>query len=304
MAGSRYEYVKVFEEHDKLLPGCWAVIRLDGRAFTKFAKLHAFCKPNDARALRVANAAARHVMRVFDDHLALAFGQSDEFSFVLRRESTLFSRRRDKILSTVVSLFSSAYVRAWPRHMWRGCGGGAQAVGDGEGGGAGGEDEGEGEGGEGDIEELQDTPSFDGRIVLYPTTKHLRDYLSWRQADVHVNNLFNTTFWALAARGGRSQRAAELELKGTLAKDKHEILFSQFGINYNNEPPMFRKGTVMFRARGGGDDCARGEDVGEEGDADDGIEEMHVDIIGDSFWTERPHLLGASDLEPPRLRKR
>ena len=24
---------------------------------------------------------------------------------------------------------------------------------------------------------------FDGRVVLYPTEKNLRDYLSWRQAD-------------------------------------------------------------------------------------------------------------------------
>ena len=26
-------------------------------------------------------------------------------------------------------------------------------------------------------------PSFDGRVVLYPTNQNLRDYLSWRQAD-------------------------------------------------------------------------------------------------------------------------
>lgn len=26
-------------------------------------------------------------------------------------------------------------------------------------------------------------PGFDGRIVLYPSTQNLKDYLSWRQAD-------------------------------------------------------------------------------------------------------------------------
>lgn len=35
---------------------------------------------------------------------------------------------------------------------------------------------------------LQSTPVFDGRAVLYPSDRHLRDYLSWRQADTHVNN--------------------------------------------------------------------------------------------------------------------
>lgn len=40
-------------------------------------------------------------------------------------------------------------------------------------------------------------PTFDARVVLYPTDQNLRDYLSWRQADCHINNLYNTTFWAL-----------------------------------------------------------------------------------------------------------
>ena len=35
--------------------------------------------------------------------------------------------------------------------------------------------------------------------------------------------------------------------KGTSAANKNEILFSQFGINYNEEPEMFRKGSVLFR---------------------------------------------------------
>ena len=32
-------------------------------------------------------------------------------------------------------------------------------------------------------------PSFDARTVLYPNNEILRDYLSWRQADCHINNL-------------------------------------------------------------------------------------------------------------------
>ena len=37
-----------------------------------------------------------------------------------------------------------------------------------------------------------------------------------------------------------------LFLQGTLAADKNEILFSEFNINYNNEPLMYRKGTVLI----------------------------------------------------------
>jgi tRNA(His) guanylyltransferase len=35
--------------------------------------------------------------------------------------------------------------------------------------------------------------------------------------------------------------------QGTVSSEKNEILFSQFGINYNNEPEMFKKGSVVFR---------------------------------------------------------
>lgn len=35
--------------------------------------------------------------------------------------------------------------------------------------------------------------------------------------------------------------------QGTLAADKNEILFSRFKINYNNEPEMFKKGSIIFR---------------------------------------------------------
>lgn len=261
MAGSRFEYVKAFERHDELLLGCWAVIRLDGRSFTKFAKTHDFQKPNDERALQLCNEAAKQVLTTFDDHIAFAYGQSDEYSFVLRRESMLFRRRESKILSTVVSLFSSAYSALWDRFM---------------------------------PVDLTCFPSFDGRIVLYPTTKHLRDYLKWRQADVHVNNLFNTVFWALVHRGGKSVQEAEACLKGTLSKEKHEILFSQFSINYNDEPIMFRKGSFLMKRLHSSTDCSSVPEA----------VIVHEDIIADDFWDRHPHLLGASDLNPPRIPKR
>lgn len=293
MAGSRFEYVRLFESDERLLPGCWVVIRLDGRGFTKFAKLHDFDKPNDINALNLSNAAAARVLVEFDEHVGFAFGQSDEYSFVLRRESTLFNRRQTKILSTIVSLFSSTYTALWTKFM--------------------------------NIE-LKCIPSFDGRTVCYPTTKHLRDYLSWRQADVHVNNLFNTTFWALVIKGKMTTNQAELKLKGTLAKDKHEILFSQFNINYNDQPPIFKKGSFLTKlahidastqtyqalpigsvskpetteATAGYSHYRQSAEVKQE---DGTVVAIHDDIIGKTFWERNDKLLGQSDLDPPRIRK-
>lgn len=78
----------------------------------------------------------------------------------------------------------------------------------------------------------------------------------------HINNLYNTTFWALIQNGGMDAKDAEKELavrlipvrersrltlQGSLAADKNEILFSRFQINYNNEPEIYKKGSVVFR---------------------------------------------------------
>ena len=62
---------------------------------------------------------------------------------------------RSKILTTVVSTFTSYYVHLWPTYFSE--------------------------------KPLTDPmPSFDGRVVLYPSLQNLRDYLSWRQVDCEV----------------------------------------------------------------------------------------------------------------------
>jgi len=79
---------------------------------------------------------------------------------------------------------------------------------------------------------LRYPPSFDGRIVLYPTEKVVRDYFSWRQADseclslellpvelesvrriAHINNLYNTAFWALVQGGKQTATEAHETLR-------------------------------------------------------------------------------------------
>eukprot|EP00730_Choanoeca_flexa_P018522 TRINITY_DN9008_c0_g1_i1.p1 TRINITY_DN9008_c0_g1~~TRINITY_DN9008_c0_g1_i1.p1 ORF type:complete len:332 (+),score=81.29 TRINITY_DN9008_c0_g1_i1:60-1055(+) len=217
MAKSRFEYVRTFETDDALLKNTWIVVRIDGRSFHRFTDVHKFHKPNDARAIGLMNHAAAECMREFDD-IVMAYGESDEYSFVLDRRSQLFSRRASKIMTSIVSFFSSSYVLHWPVFMV---------------------DEANG------VQQLQYAPQFDARCVLYPTLQNLKDYLAWRQVDCHINNLYNTTFWALVHKGGLSETAAEKRLNGTFSKDKNEILFSEFGINYNNEPAINRRGTIL-----------------------------------------------------------
>ena len=174
-------------------------------------------------------------------------------SFLLRKSTSLYNRREAKILTTVASLFTSSYVFNWSKYL--------------------------------PDTPLKYCPSFDGRIVLYPSANVVRDYFSWRQADsscllsvrakqcahrsvaAHINNLYNTVFWALVLKGGQSTTEAHATLRvrracgrivaisdvhvrleqGTVSSQKHEMLFSRFGINYNELPARFRKGSVLVR---------------------------------------------------------
>ncbi|KAK7863488.1 hypothetical protein R5R35_010519 [Gryllus longicercus] len=254
MAKSKYEYVKNFELDDTCLPNCWIVIRIDGRSFQRFADIHGYVKPNDIRGLNLMSRAATCVMDEFRD-ICLGYGQSDEFTFVFRKDTNLFNRRASKLMSTVNSLFASSFVFNWNSYF-------------------------------GPIR-LQYPPCFDARVVLYPTDKNLRDYLSWRQADVHINNLYNTAFWSLVLKKGFTNAQAEERLKGTVASDKNELLFSEFGLNYNNEPAVYRKGTILIRKL-----CKQPP----EGKLRPIILPFFTDMIGDSFWKEHPEILGLKSL--------
>ncbi|KAJ7735619.1 Thg1 C terminal domain-containing protein [Mycena maculata] len=276
MAGSKYAYVRNFELPDPLLPGTFMVFRLDGHSFHRFSDEHKFTKPNDTRALELMDHAAKDLMEQYPD-IVLGFGESDEFSFLIRKSASLYNRRQSKIVSTLTSLFTSSYVFRWASYF--------------------------------PDAPLKYPPAFDGRIILYPGIREIRDYFSWRQTDTHINNLYNTVFWALVQQGGESTTQAHATLEGTVSKEKHEILFSRFNVNYNAIDARFRKGSTLVR-----------EEISEEPSVpshenvparlsvpgSDGpsairmrtrtkprtrIVVLHCDIIKDEFWDARPDIL-------------
>ncbi|KAI9566915.1 Thg1 C terminal domain-containing protein [Boletus coccyginus] len=287
MANSKYAYVRKFELPDPLLQGCFLVCRIDGHSFHRFSEEHTFVKPNDERALQLMDHAAKDLMSEFKD-IVLAFGESDEFSFLLRKSTNLYNRRHAKILSTLTSYFTSCYVFHWPQYF--------------------------------PDTPLRYPPSFDGRIVLYPDERAIRDYFAWRQTDTHINNLYNTVFWALVQQGGQTTTEAHATLRGTVSAQKHEMLFQRFKINYNDISARFRKGSVVVREKVRSS-CNDGCQVSEPEASQDTndlpepitiqaseitqippkasqqekpkttIEVLHCDIIGDEFWDARPHLL-------------
>ncbi|KAF9790808.1 tRNAHis guanylyltransferase [Thelephora terrestris] len=261
MAGSKFAYVRNFELPDPLLQETYIVLRIDGHSFHRFSEDHEFAKPNDVRALQLMDEAASSVMETFTD-ITLAFGESDEFSFLFKRSTSVYNRRHAKILTSVVSQFTASYVFNWAKHF--------PGV------------------------NLKYPPSFDGRIVLYPTEKVVRDYFSWRQADTHINNLYNTAFWALVQEGKQTTAQAHEALRGTNSAQKNQLLFERFGVNYNSVPERMRKGSVIVREEVVNEDGS--PDVGNKGKGGKKrvptrVTVLHCDLIRDEFWRERPYIL-------------
>nr|CAD1819046.1 unnamed protein product [Ananas comosus var. bracteatus] len=222
--------------------------------FCRFSADHAFEKPNDENALNLMNACAVSMLEQFPD-IVFAYGVSDEYSFVLKEASQFYQRRARLSHNEYFHIKAIIYFHyiVLPH------------------------------------KDLKRPPFFDGRVVCYPRAKIIRDYLSWRQVDCHINNQYNTCFWMLV-KSGKTEREAQEMLKGTLSKDKNELLFQQFGVNYDKLPAMFRKGSCVYR-----DKVKLLVKFDESRNPVRRIRKKvvlgHFDIIGPNFWHEHPEIL-------------
>ncbi|KAJ8544101.1 hypothetical protein K7X08_028612 [Anisodus acutangulus] len=154
------EYLRSFQFESRLMLSTWIVVRIDGCHFHRFCEDNGFQKPNDEQALELMNSCAVSLLEMFKD-IIFAYGVSDEYSFVLNKDSLLYQRQSSKIVSALVSLFSSMYVMKWKEFFPE--------------------------------KEFKEPPYFDGRSVCYPSCEILRDYLAWRH--------YSTCFWLLVKSG-------------------------------------------------------------------------------------------------------
>ncbi|XP_017978885.1 PREDICTED: tRNA(His) guanylyltransferase 1 isoform X1 [Theobroma cacao] len=249
------DYIRSFLFESKLMPSTWIVIRIDGCHFHRFSDVHEFNKPNDKQALDLMNLCAVAVLEEFQD-IIFSYGVSDEYSFVLKKNSQLYQRRASEIVSAIVSFFSSMYVMKWKDVF--------------------------------PMKELKYPPSFDGRAVCYPSAEILRDYLAWRQVDCHINNQYNTCFWSLV-KSGKCKSEAQSCLKGTQAREKNELLLKEFGIDYNTLPLMFRQGSSVFRVKT--EKTSILENSTSVGKAQTKIVTEYCNTIEQSFWEANPSIL-------------
>ena len=90
----------------KVPPGTWAVLRLDGRCFSRLTEAR-FDKPFDLRFHDLMCETSRAL--VVDLGALYAFTESDEISVLLPRGSTLFDREVEKLVSVSASIASSTF---------------------------------------------------------------------------------------------------------------------------------------------------------------------------------------------------
>ena len=96
-----------------------------------------------------------------------------------------------KILTTIVSTFTAYYTHLWPRYFM-------------------------------DVPLTTPLPSFDGRVVLYPSIQSIRDYLSWRQVDCIRRR--GSRFWVTTTDVSHRphQQFVQYYLLGTSESGRHD----------------------------------------------------------------------------------
>ncbi|KAG8935310.1 tRNA-His guanylyltransferase [Tulasnella sp. 417] len=265
MAATRFAYVKTYELPDPILPNTYFVVRIDGQTFHRFSDVHAFVKPNDLAALQLMDNAAEDVMKTLPD--AVYFWLIDPL-VSSSEELLLFliAEKESKILSTVVSHFTSSYVFNWSRYF--------------------------------PDKVLQYPPTFDARVVVYPSDKEVKDYFAWRQADTHINNLYNTTFWALVQQGGMTTSEAHEKLKKPV-EISHEVSGSsaEKGVvgassSLDQEASDTEKDSVAqkIQHRREKKEAKKAEKAAMR-KREWVLTVMHCDVIGDEFWHSHPDIL-------------
>ena len=193
---------------------------------------------------------AKSLLEQLKPHILLSYGFSDQFSFVLDRSSDFCGRNLTDILSVLVSSFTSNYVFNWRTYFDK---------------------------------QLKYAPAFKGTTLLLPNEESLVSYLLTKQHECYILNLNSTLYSALVGRyrrydlnesdgyklvehqiggelppenKGETQKNARLPLSNedalSLIKNEidsvskiNEFLFKEYGINYNNEPELFRKGSLI-----------------------------------------------------------
>jgi tRNA(His) guanylyltransferase len=192
----------------KVPPGAWPILRIDGRGFSGLTSRVNFEKPFD----RYFDECMGHATRVLMENLGAVYGyhQSDEISLLLPRNTPLFDRELEKLVSVSAGLATSAFaLKLAAGHP-----------------------------------NLEEYPHFDSRLIVACNAEDVWSYFHWRQLDATRNALNSYAHWTAIQQDGLSNTAAGKIFENKGVEFKNEFLF-QHGINFNDCPAWQKRGTGM-----------------------------------------------------------
>lgn len=203
--------MKMYELRSQSMPVFFkelpVLVRIDGRGFSKWTK--GLARPYQPELLRLMQDVAQSVMKNPLSECVLAYGQSDEITFLLRPtpwdRDGQFALKRDKIISLTAAEATRHFNEL--RKM--------ENI-------------------------LVDKPGgvFDARAFQVPTFDEAVNALVWRQQDATRNSiqmLGHTHF-------------SHKRLHGLSCDEIQELLWQEADINWNNMPVAFKRGWCVTRA--------------------------------------------------------
>ena len=186
----------------------YTIVRIDGKAFHTFTKKlpKPYCKSLSDALNKAAKTLCKEMMGC-----RLAYGQSDEYSFLLtdfeKDETEMwFSGNIQKITSVASSIFTAAFNQVWiPPTIYS-------------------------------LPPANQLAFFDARVFIIPDRNDVVKYFIWRQNDASRNSLNMLA----------SCHFSHKELMGKGSKDKHEMLHTK-SVNWSKEPTEFKRGRVIHK---------------------------------------------------------
>lgn len=193
------------------------IIRLDGNSFSRLTKVLKLEKPFDERFNRAMDAAAIAVLE-YCSGAQVAYVQSDEITVLLRNDQThettpFLANRTQKIASLTASTASVVFNQVLARELGLDVGDGPQAI-------------------------------FDARVFVVPSAEVNNAFL-WRQLDAFKNSVGSVAYWGLVKKYGR--KSAQKMLHGKSTAQRQELIFQEFGFNFNDLPAHWKRGRCIVR---------------------------------------------------------
>lgn len=161
--------MRLFETANDLrvLPGLYAIARLDGRSFTRLTKeLHDFEAPFDPRFRDMMVDTAAYLMGETGMRFTYGVTHSDEISLLFSQSDQSFGGKLRKLCSVLAGEASAKFTSV-----------------------------------------LGDVAAFDCRISQLPNPKLVVDYFRWRSEDAHRNALSAHCYWLLRRSGASPAEA-------------------------------------------------------------------------------------------------